>query len=199
MLAHVKKRSATALSTHDARGEGRHPPMPDTNPDPPRSPTLDRNVAAIHQLEQQALGRRSFVGRWSGAIGRFTGSGHFILAQGLMFATWIWLNRSGSTLAFDPYPHSWLMLVLALEAIFISAFVLISQRQMQERADTRAHVNLQFNLLVEAEITKLLTMMQALRADLGAADADDDEELRDLATRTEVQHVVEALEGPTSE
>ena len=174
--------------------------MPDTHRDTQRSPTLNRNVAAIHQLEQQAMGRRSFVGRWSGAIGRFTGSGWFILAQSAVFAGWIWLNRSRSSVQFDPYPHSWLTLVLALEAIFISAFVLISQRQMQEHADTRAHVNLQFNLLVEAEITKLLTMMQALREDLGAADAADDAELRDLATRTEVQHVIEALEqAPTSE
>ena len=169
--------------------------MPDTRTDSQRSATLDRNVVAIHQIEQEALARRSLVGRWSAAIGRFAGSGWFILAQGSMFGAWIWVNRPNSPVQFDPYPHSWLMLVLALEAIFISAFVLISQRQMQERADTRAHVNLQFNLLVEAEITKLLTMMQALRQDLGAEDAADDEELRDLATRTEVQHVIEALES----
>lgn len=168
--------------------------MPLSNHEPPRSQQLDRNIATIVQLEHQALEQRSIGSRWSDAVGRFAGSAAFILMQALLFAGWIWLNRTSSRFQFDPYPYSWLVLTLALEAIIVSAFVLISQRQMQDRSDRRAHVNLQFNLLVEAEITKLLTMMQELRADLGAPDAAGDDELRDLASRTEVQHVVEAID-----
>ncbi len=168
--------------------------MPELVRDPTRSPQLDRNVAAIIQLDQQALGQQSVASRLSNAIGRFAGSATFILGQALFFAGWIWLNRPAATWRFDPFPHSWLMLTLALEAICISAFVLISQRQIQERADKRAHVHLQFNLLVEAEITKVLSMLQTLRADLGAPGDADDDELRQLTTRTEIQQVVEAIE-----
>jgi uncharacterized membrane protein len=168
--------------------------MPEPANEPLRSPQLERNVAAIIQLDQQAMEQRSIMNRWSDAIGRFVGSPGFIAMQGALFAGWIWVNRADSTMRFDPFPHSWLMLTLALEAICISSFVLISQRQIQERADKRAHVHLQFNLLVEAEMTKALSMLQTLRAELGATDDADDDELKELASRTEVQQVVEAIE-----
>ena len=161
---------------------------------PTRSPLVDRTLAAIGQLEEQARLQQSTWHRCAGAIGEFAGSSVFILLQAALFCGWIWLNRRGSGWQFDPFPHSWLMLVLALEAIFVSTFVLINQHQMHQRAERRAHVNLQFNLLMEAETTKVLSMLQELREHLGMRDTSDDDELRDLARRTEVQQVVEAID-----
>ena len=46
---------------------------------------------------------------------------------------------------FDPYPFSFLTLVVSLEAIFLSIFVLMSQNRAAWLADRRAHLDLQID------------------------------------------------------
>lgn len=171
--------------------------MADQRQETERSPTLDRNAAAIHQLEQQAMEREhtSSFARWFASLGGLVGSPAFVFLQVLGVALWVWANRPGGRAHFDPFPYVWLVLGLALEAIVISAIVLINQRQLMARAEARARVNLQFNLLIEAEITKVLKMMQELRADMGASDVQEDAELKEFAAQTEVQKVVEAIDA----
>jgi uncharacterized membrane protein len=90
------------------------------------------------------------------------------------------------------------MLILALEAILLSTFVLINQQQMQKIADRRAHLNLQVDLLTETEMTKLLTEFQRVTAHLGVPGAGDDEDLRDLSIPTEVEQVAQVIEEQLS-
>lgn len=166
--------------------------MPDTAARPAQQ--VDRNIAAIALLEKDARDQRSASARWSSAIGHFAGSPTFLLLQGLGFAAWVAVNTLAPGLQFDPFPHHWLVLGLALETIFVSTFVLIKQREMEQRVDRRAHLTLQFNLLIEAEMTKVLNMLHALRTDLGVPGVEDDAELRDLAARTEVGQVAQSLD-----
>jgi uncharacterized membrane protein len=155
---------------------------------------VDRNIAAIAQLEKDAFDQRSTSARWFSAIGHFAGSARFLLWQSLVFVGWLLVNTLSPTLRFDPYPHHWLVLALALETIFVSTFVLIKQREMEQRVERRAHLTLQFNLLIEAEMTKVLNMLHAMRTDLGVPGGADDAELRDLAARTEVGQVAQLLD-----
>ena len=60
---------------------------------------------------------------------------------------------------FDPYPFSLLTLVVSLEAILLTGFVLISQDRMTKLADRRAHLDLQVNLLAEQELTAILKVV----------------------------------------
>jgi uncharacterized membrane protein len=155
---------------------------------------VELNIAAIARIEQASLENQSLGDRLAGAIGLFVGSIKFVLVQVAFFAGWIVLNRPASPLRFDPFPHSWLMLIVGLEAILLSTFVLIKQQQMQKLADRRAHLNLQIGLLVESEMTKVLTTFQAVIEHLGVPGLDNDEELRDLSTRTEVEQVAQVLD-----
>jgi uncharacterized membrane protein len=63
---------------------------------------------------------------------------------------------------FDPFPFSFLTLVVSLEAIFLSVFVLMSQNRMTRQADKRAHLDLQIYLLAEQELTTILHMLRGL-------------------------------------
>jgi uncharacterized membrane protein len=56
------------------------------------------------------------------------------------FASWILVNseRVASIKPFDPYPFSLLTMIVSLEAIFLSIWILISQNQMTRQADRRA-------------------------------------------------------------
>jgi uncharacterized membrane protein len=63
---------------------------------------------------------------------------------------------------FDPYPFSFLTLVVSLEAIFLTVFVLMSQNRMARQADKRAHLDLQVDLLAEQELTVILYLLRAI-------------------------------------
>jgi uncharacterized membrane protein len=47
-------------------------------------------------------------------------------------------------------------MVLALEAVLLTAFVLIRQNWMSLKADQRSHLDLQITLLAEREATKVI-------------------------------------------
>jgi uncharacterized membrane protein len=70
---------------------------------------------------------------------------------------------------FDPFPFGFLMLLVSLEAIFLTAIVLMTQNRMRRQADKRAHLDLQVNLLAEQELTAMLQMLNALCERMGVA------------------------------
>src|SRR5207249_1655562 len=100
----------------------------------------------------------------SDSITRFAGSSLFIVLHIIWFTVWIILNLGSVHIihSFDPYPFTFLTMVVSLEAIFLSIFVLISQNRMAHQADRRAHLDLQINLLAEQENTMMLRMLETL-------------------------------------
>jgi len=128
------------------------------------STQMERNVRAIAQLEQKTKADRSSADRVSDAITHVAGSAGFVVAHAIGFTVWIAANVglvSGIT-PFDPYPFSFLTLVVSLEAIFLAIFVLMSQNRAARLADRRAHLDLQVDLLAERELTVMLHMLRAL-------------------------------------
>jgi uncharacterized membrane protein len=83
------------------------------------------------------------------AITRFSGSFAFIMLHALWFTTWIVRNEIPA-MAFDPYPFGPLTLVVSLEAIFLSTFVLMSQNRAAQREDERADQDFHTNVWTEA-------------------------------------------------
>ena len=74
---------------------------------------------------------------------------------------------------FDPFPYTFLTLVVSLEAIFLSTFILISQNYETRVAERRNHLDLQINLLSEAENTKMLRLLVAISEAMGIETEDD--------------------------
>ncbi|MFK9236768.1 DUF1003 domain-containing protein, partial [Escherichia coli] len=74
---------------------------------------------------------------------------------------------------FDPPPFNILNLVVALEAVFLSTFILISQNRQQRLSDQRNHLDLQINLLAEQESSQMLIMMKRGMDHLGIDDQED--------------------------
>jgi uncharacterized membrane protein len=117
------------------------------------------------QLELQ----RSFQERAVDAITAFAGSISFVYLHVLLFGGWLVLN-SGLILGidpFDPFPFVMLAMWASVEAIFLSTFVLITQNRMARVAERRAELDLQISLLSEHEITRLLSMVEAIGSHLG--------------------------------
>src|SRR5919109_1494423 len=51
--------------------------------------------------------------------------------------------------AFDKYPFGLLTMIVSLEAIFLSTFVMISQNRQAERADVRSELDFETNIRSE--------------------------------------------------
>ncbi|MFL6692142.1 MAG: DUF1003 domain-containing protein, partial [Ramlibacter sp.] len=91
------------------------------------------------------------------------------------FSAWIGGNVVPGIRHFDPYPFTFLTLVVSLEAIFLSAFILMSQDRAAQVSERRNQLDLQINLLSEQENTKMLVLLQLMARKMGALEEDDPE------------------------
>jgi CRP/FNR family cyclic AMP-dependent transcriptional regulator len=89
-------------------------------------------------------------------IAWFSGSMPFLLINLIWFGAWIIVNtyRMGIP-AFDPYPFGLLTMIVSLEAIFLSCFVLISQNRQAEKDHVRSDVEYEVNIKAELEVAHL--------------------------------------------
>ena len=70
-------------------------------------------------------------------------------------------------------------MVVSLEAIFLSIFILMSQSRESEIAELREEVTLQVDLRIEEEVTKTLQLVAGLYRRLGH-ELGDDPQLREM-------------------
>ncbi len=122
-----------------------------------------KNIEAVRHLQDAAQAKRTAGDRVADLITKFCGSTAFVWIHIAWFGGWIVMNtlkRFG--IAFDPYPYELLTLVVSLEAIFLSTFILISQNRQQLISERRNHLDLQINMLSEQENTAMLRMLQAI-------------------------------------
>ena len=156
------------------------------------SPTL-RNITEICELEKRALARRSLSARIGDAIATQAGRMWFIFLHLIWFAVWLLLNmKAKGASTFDPFPFSLLTMIVSLESIFLSLFILMSENRSSRVADERNHLDLQINLLAEDENTKMLQMLQAICEYHNLA-IGNDPEIKAMTKRTEVKEVVSEL------
>jgi uncharacterized membrane protein len=140
---------------------------------------IERNIETLLELRRQADACRSLQDKVADWITRFSGSMLFVYLHVIWFALWViinegWLERFHLQ-PFDEFPFGLLTLIVSLEAIFLSAFVLLSQNRQGEIADERADLDLQINLLSEHEITRILSLVDAIAIHLRLDEAKDPE------------------------
>jgi uncharacterized membrane protein len=122
--------------------------------DPSLSNVLERNIRTILRLRLKADRGRGLQDQIADAITSFSGRLMFVYVHIVWFGAWILLNTGRfGVKTFDPFPYGLLTMVVSLEAIFLSTFVLISQNRLSEEAENRADLSLQIGLLTEHEVT----------------------------------------------
>lgn len=104
--------------------------------------------------------------RFADRISAFTGTMRFVVLHVLLFAAWILLNFVGQRYRWDPYPFNFLTLLVSLEAIFLSTFVLIVQNREAKRSDLRAQLDYEVNLKAEHEVRELKAELKAIHREL---------------------------------
>ncbi len=152
-----------------------------------------QNVRTIAELEQRAQLNRTTGDVIAEQITRFCGSILFVWVHVFWFAAWVLLNTVSSVTKFDPYPFNFLTLTVSLEAIFLSAFILISENTRSRTDERRNHLDLQINLLAEQENTKMLKLLHQIGLKVGI-DCED-ELLEDLERETQPEKLMEQIEA----
>jgi len=116
---------------------------------------VSRNVNEEVQVHFTVLER---IADW---IAWFSGSMPFLLINFIWFVTWIALNtfilpvNPDGTRGFDPFPFGLLTMIVSLEAIFLSCFVLISQNRQTEKDRVRSDIEYEVNIKAELEVAHL--------------------------------------------
>ncbi len=154
----------------------------------------EKNVATVTRLEEAAREQRTRTDRLAEKIASFCGSMTFVWANVIWFGSWILLNTIPGTPHIDPFPFTFLTLVVSLEAIFLSTFILISQNLDSRISERRSHLDLQLNLLSEQENTKMIVMLHAIAAKVGA-DLTQDPHLKALSEETQPERLIEQIEA----
>jgi uncharacterized membrane protein len=129
-----------------------------------KSAELLRRTAS-RNVNVQAEDRRTAVQRAADWIAEFSGSIQFLCLHVVWFGTWIAMNTLGQH-RFDPFPFGLLTMVVSLEAIFLSVFVLLSQNRQAAKDRIRGDIEYDVNLKAELEIAHLHEKFDHLQADL---------------------------------
>jgi uncharacterized membrane protein len=123
-----------------------------------------KNIESILNLEQEDREELSPLHRISHGVGWFVGTVYFVVLQCVGILVWVLLNVGPFHLVrpFDPYPFSFLSVVLSTEAVLLTSFVLIRQSAIDLQSERRNHLDLQINLLAEDKVTTALNLLRGV-------------------------------------
>ena len=122
---------------------------------------VSRNVNDKMEENQTRLQK---IADW---IAWFSGSMPFLIINFLWFTVWISINTLPLGIeAFDPFPFGLLTMIVSLEAIFLSCFVLISQNRQAEKDHLRSDIEYDVNIKAELEVAHLHEKTDRLHEDM---------------------------------
>jgi len=156
----------------------------------------ENNIAKIVDLEVAQKAQMSPGEKLSEAIATFCGSMTFVYVHIVWFGGWIIVNSLFKKYQFDPFPYTFLTLVVSLEAIFLSTFILISQNHETKLTERRNQLDLQVNMLAEQESTKTLELLQKVAEKVGVSH--DDPDMEALKEKMEPAKLLEQIVEATS-
>ena len=131
-------------------------------------------------------------------ITTFAGNMKFVYFHTLWFGFWIVANLGllGVSFEFDKYPFGLLTMVVSLEAIFLSTFVMISQNRASQKAEIRSQLDYETDVQAEREIAIIMRTLVRLAEKQGVNITDLTTEMdevkhlaqREATRRTEARH-----------
>jgi uncharacterized membrane protein len=160
-------------------------------------PGFRRGVDSLATIKTAAQRRENPTQRVADFFTRLSGSMAFIYFHTVWFLVWmVWnLNLIPGLRAFDPfpfgllihvawfglwiglgverYPYGLLTMIVSLEAIFLSTFVLISQNREQQLSSVRDELQTQISLYQEQELTQVLRIVHRMEKHLGLMEQDE--------------------------
>ena len=171
-------------------------PVEAENASGPKTHAIEDGIRSVVGMDRDFDEHRTLVDRVADTIGSFSGSVAFVGIHITWFTLWFLINTGVLRFIpkFDPYPFILLAMIVSVEGVLLSTFVLMKQNRMQQRSDARHQLDLQINLLSEKEVTKSLQLLRQIAEKLDLPGVDDDRELEEMARVTSVDTLSERIQ-----
>jgi uncharacterized membrane protein len=155
---------------------------------------IERYIRAIIHMQMKDIGKRSRQDRLADVITAFSGSMLFVYIHIAWFVAWILVNTGLIGIPpFDPFPYGLLTMIVSLEAIFLSTFVLISQNREAKSVEHRNELDLHIDLLTEYELTRVIQMLHLILDKLDVH-VELPEDLAELEEETDPEEILDKIE-----
>ena len=128
------------------------------------NPACHKALGEFRYAEEEIAREARVHEKVADRIAEFIGNPYFIVIHAIWFLLWIGVNTGLITFSrmFDVYPFGLLGIILSIEAIFITGFLLISQNRASAHADKRSELDYEVNVRTFREIQH----MKGLLADI---------------------------------
>lgn len=154
-----------------------------------------RGVAnrAFKAIKAQRAANRTWIEVIADWLNYVAASTTFLVLHVVWFLLWVlWNTGLVGGEPFDPYPFGLLTMIVSLEAIFLSIFVLMAQKRESAIAELREEMSLQVSLRLEQEVTKTLQLVAGLYTRLGHK-VGEDAELKEMLQPLDVDAIEREL------
>lgn len=114
----------------------------------------NREIAKLKKTEDKVADK----------ITSFAGTMSFVYIHSVWFGLWVVLNLGllGAGLVFDSFPFGLLTLIVSLEAIFLSTFVMISQNRQANATEVRSELDYQTDVKAEKEVDVIMKTLDRI-------------------------------------
>lgn len=155
-----------------------------------------KNVETVIGIENQHDRKEAFHVRFLQKVGNLLGTASFLYIELLFFAIWTgWSHLTPeATLPFNIPKYNLDEHLLDTAALLIATGVLVYQTRREKLAEQRSHLILQINLLTEQKTTKLIELVEKLRADLPVIQEHKDLEAELMQQTVNPQDVLDILQ-----
>jgi CRP/FNR family cyclic AMP-dependent transcriptional regulator len=135
--------------------------------------TTDKMVRqSVSRNVNEEIEERMTVGeRIADVIAAFSGSIVFLVLNACWFGGWLLCNTPWTTwwsehAVFDPYPFGLLTMIVSLEAIFLSIFVLVSQNRQTVKDRLAADVDHAVNVRAEVKTGQIMSRLDDIEREM---------------------------------
>lgn len=133
-----------------------------------RSPECHKALGEFRYVLEELNAGKGWVDRLADRVTDFAGQPHFVTLHVFWFVVWV-LANSGLVAViqvFDAYPYGLLGIILAIEAILVTGFLLISQNRQQAYADKRAELDYEIGIQSYRKLLEIEQQLAQLRETL---------------------------------
>ena len=154
---------------------------------------IERNVNALLHRKKEETKKRNFKEKVIDSITAFAGSMFSIYFHSILYGIWIIWDLGRFNL--KPFNPNFIDIATfaAVEAIFLSTFVLIGQKRMNVQTEKWAELDLQVSLLTEHEVTRMMNLVKAIAKKMEIQEADD-KEIDELSKDIHPDKVLDTME-----
>lgn len=163
---------------------------------------IEETIAAIARLQAEHRQGATALQRSVETATRFVGRPRFAGLAAIVVALWAGGDLIGARLGLsvpDPPPLSGLQVAASVLALFITLFILITERRENELTELREQLTLELAMASDQKAAKIIALLEELRRDLPDVRDRHDPQAEDLAQPADPAAVLDALKESEDE